>query len=53
MEDRLVVFAAIPTRQLLPERPDCTFMSLYYPHFLENVEFWQVFLDDERICAFL
>jgi ribonuclease HI len=32
MDDRLAVFAASPTQQLLPQRPDCTFMSLYRPH---------------------
>jgi hypothetical protein len=53
MADRLVVFAASPTRKLLPQRPDCTFMSLYHPHFPDNVESWQVFPDDESICAFL
>jgi hypothetical protein len=53
MVDRLVVFVANPSRQLLPQRPDCTFMSLYLPHFLNNVESWKVFLDDESICSFL
>jgi hypothetical protein len=53
MADRLVVFAASPTRQLLPQRPDCTFMSLYRPHLPDNVESWQVFPDDEGICAFI
>jgi hypothetical protein len=53
MVDRLVVFTANPTRQLLPERPYCTFMSLYHPHFPDNIESWQVFSDDESICAFL
>jgi ribonuclease HI len=53
MEDRLVVFTTIPTTQLLHQRPDCTFMSLYRPPFMGNVESWQVFLDDESICAFL
>jgi hypothetical protein len=53
MVDRLVVFATNPSRQLLPQRPDCTFMSLYRPHFPNNVESWQVFPDDERICAFI
>jgi hypothetical protein len=52
MNDRLVGFAANPSRNLLPQRPDCTFMSLYHPHFLNNVESWQVFYDDERICSF-
>jgi ribonuclease HI len=51
--DRLVVFASCPTRQLLPQRPDCTFLSLYRPHLPNNVESWQVFPDDESICAFL
>jgi ribonuclease HI len=35
--DRLVVFASSPTRQLLPQRPNGTFQSLYRPH-LDNVE---------------
>ena len=53
MADRLVVFATSPTRQLLPQRPDCTFQSLYRPHLPENVESCQVFLSDEGICAFI
>jgi ribonuclease HI len=53
MTDRLVVFAASPTRQLLPQRPDCTFKSLYRPHIPDNVESWQIFPSDERICAFI
>jgi hypothetical protein len=53
MADRLVVFAASPIRQLLPQRPDCTFMSLYRPHLPDNVESWQVCSDDEGICAFI
>jgi ribonuclease HI len=53
MVDRLVVFAASPTRQLLPQRPDCTFQSLYRPHIPDNVESWQVFPSDEGICAFI
>jgi hypothetical protein len=28
-------------------------MSLYHPHFPDNIESWQVFSDDESICAFL
>jgi hypothetical protein len=28
-------------------------MSLYHPHFHDNIESWQVFSDDEIICAFL
>jgi hypothetical protein len=53
MADRLVVFATSPTRQLLPQIPDCTFQSLYRPHIPDNVESWQVFLSDEGICAFI
>jgi ribonuclease HI len=53
MDDRLVVFAASPTRQLLPHRPDCTFQSLYRPHIPDNIESWQVFPNDESICAFI
>jgi hypothetical protein len=40
MDDRLAIFAASPTRQLLPQRPDCTFQSLYHPHIHENLESW-------------
>jgi ribonuclease HI len=36
MVDGLVVFAASPTRQLLPQRPDCNFKYLYHPHILEK-----------------
>jgi ribonuclease HI len=53
MADRLVVFATSPTRQLLPQRPNCTFQSLYCPHIPDNVESWQVFPNDEGICAFI
>jgi ribonuclease HI len=38
MADRLVVFAASPTWQLLPQRPDCTFQSLYRLHIPDNIE---------------
>jgi ribonuclease HI len=38
MVDQLVVFAASPTQQLLPHRPDCTFQSLYRPHIPNNIE---------------
>jgi ribonuclease HI len=51
MADRLVVFAASPTWQLLPERPDCTFQSLYHPYIPDNIESWQVFPNDESICS--
>jgi hypothetical protein len=53
MTDRLFVFAVSPTRKLLPQRPDCTFQSLYCPHILDNVESWKVFPDDEGICDFI
>jgi hypothetical protein len=53
MVDMLVVFATSPTRQLLPQRPDCTFQSLYRPHIPVNVESWQVFPSDEIICSFI
>jgi hypothetical protein len=53
MADRIVVFFANPSRQFLPQRLDFTFMSLYRPHFPNNVESWKLFFDDERIYAFL
>jgi ribonuclease HI len=53
MTDMLAIFAASPTQQLLPQRPDCTFQSLYHPHIPNNVESWQVFPSDESICAFI
>jgi hypothetical protein len=53
MVDRLAIFSAIPTRQLLPQRPNCTFQSLYRPHIPENIESWQVFPSDESICSFI
>jgi hypothetical protein len=53
MENRLVVFETIPTRQFLPERTYCAFMSLYRPHFPSNIQSYQVFVDDENTCSFL
>jgi hypothetical protein len=53
MEDRLAIFATNPTSKFLPKRPNCTFMSIYHPHFPENVESLKVFVDDESICSFL
>lgn len=53
MADRLAVFVASPTREILAHRLDCTFLSLYRPYLPDNVESWQVFPDDEGICAFL
>jgi ribonuclease HI len=53
MADRLAFFAASPTQQILPQRPDCTFQSLYRPHIPDNVESWQVFPSDEGIFSFI
>jgi hypothetical protein len=53
MVDWLAVFSASPNQQPLPRRPDCSFQSLYRSHVLDNVESWQVFPNDERICAFI
>jgi hypothetical protein len=53
MADRLAIFVASPTQQLLPQIPNCTFQSLYHPHIPDNVESWQVFPSDESICAFI
>jgi hypothetical protein len=53
MDHRLVVFAVSPTRQLLPQRLDFTFQSLYCPHIHDNVESWKVFPSDEGICVFI
>jgi ribonuclease HI len=53
MADRLAVFAASPTRKILPQRLDCTFQYLCRPHIPDNVESWQVFPSDESICAFI
>jgi hypothetical protein len=53
MTNRLVVFAASPTRQPLPQRLDCTFQSIYHPHIHDNVESWQVFPSDKGNYAFI
>jgi hypothetical protein len=53
MVDMLVVFASSPTKQILPQRSDCMFQSLYCPHILDNVGSWQVFSSNEGICAFI
>jgi ribonuclease HI len=53
MVDWLVVFAASPTRKLLPQRPYCNRQYLYYPHIPDNIDSWQVFPSDESICAFI
>jgi hypothetical protein len=36
--DRLTCLAVRPIRHILPERTNYTFMSLYHPHFPDNVE---------------
>jgi ribonuclease HI len=53
MDDMLAVFSASSTRQLFPQRPDCTFQYFHHHHIPENVESWQVFPSDESICAFI
>jgi hypothetical protein len=53
MVDKLVVFEASPTKKLLPQRTNCTFLSLYQPHILNNEESWQVFPDDKSIFYFI
>jgi hypothetical protein len=53
MADRLAIFVASLNQQLLPQRTDCTFQSLYRPHIPDNIESWQVFPSDESICAFI
>jgi ribonuclease HI len=53
MDDRLVVFAVSPNRQLFPHRPDCTFKPIYHQHIPDNIESRQVFPNDESICAFI
>jgi hypothetical protein len=45
MDDRLAVFAASPTWQLLPHRPNCDFQSLYCPHIPDCwtlTKFWEI-----------
>jgi ribonuclease HI len=53
MADRLAIFVASPTRQLLPQRPDCTFQSPYHSDIPDNIESWQVFPSDESIYYFI
>jgi hypothetical protein len=53
MVDRLAVFASSPNRQLLPHKPYCTLQYIYCPHIADNIESWQVFPNDESICAFI
>jgi hypothetical protein len=52
MVDRIAIFATSPIRKFLLERPYCTFIPLYRPHFPDIMESWQVFPNDESICAF-
>jgi ribonuclease HI len=51
--DRLVVFAASPTQQLLPHWPDCAFQSRHRPYIPGHVGFWEALPDDESICAII
>jgi ribonuclease HI len=53
MGDMLVVFSPSPTQQLLPQRPDCNFQSLYRLHITDNVESWKFFPNGESMCAFI
>jgi ribonuclease HI len=49
--DRLVVFVASPTQQLLPHWPDCAFQYLHRPYIAGNEEFWKAIPNDESICV--
>jgi hypothetical protein len=51
--DRLVVFAASPTQQLLPCWPDCAFQSLDHSYILDHVGSWKALPGDESICAII
>ena len=53
MVDRSTVFAASPNQQPLPHKLDYSFQSLYHPHIPDNIESWQVFPNNENICAFI
>jgi hypothetical protein len=49
--DRLAVFAASSTQQLLPCWHDCAFQSLHRPYIYENEELWKAIPNDESICV--
>jgi hypothetical protein len=49
--DRLVVFAASPTQQLLPHWPDCAFQSLHRSYISENEELWKAIPNNESSCV--
>jgi ribonuclease HI len=49
--DRLVVFAASPTQQLLPHWPDCAFQSLHRSYISENEEPWKAIPNNESSCV--
>jgi hypothetical protein len=51
MADRLAVFAASPSQQLFPHRPDCDFQSLYRPCIPEYEGSWKAIPNDKRICV--
>jgi hypothetical protein len=51
MFDRLVVFAASPTQQLLPYMPDCVFQSLHRPFIPKKEGSWKAIPSDESICV--
>jgi ribonuclease HI len=46
--DRLVVFAASPTQQILPHWPDCAFQYLHHSYISENEELWEAIPNNER-----
>jgi ribonuclease HI len=53
MAGMLVVFAASPTQQILPQRHDCTFQYLYHLNIHDDVKSWNVFPSYESIYAFI
>jgi hypothetical protein len=48
--NRLAVFAASHTQQLLPHWHDRAFQSLHRPYISKNEEFWKAIPNDEIIC---
>jgi ribonuclease HI len=48
--DRLVVFAASPTQQLLPHWPDCALQYLHHSYISKNEKFWKAIPNNESSC---
>jgi ribonuclease HI len=46
--DRLAVFIASPTQQILPHWPDCAFQYLHRSYISDNEEPWKSIPNDER-----